>query len=133
MKKEYNEIKATLTADEAAQMIERVARFIAERHLGAAGILALESLHPLHGIASQAMYFVLPFAEMIFDSQKYQSFALMIQNDEYLKLLIKRIDELDEEINREHRAAARLKRRRRQNQRRAFIRRIFKKEDKSAE
>lgn len=133
MKKEYNEIKATITEAEAQLMIERLARFIVERHLGAAGILLLESLHPLHGIASQAMYFVLPFAEMVFDSQKYQNFALMIQNEDYLKRLIKRIDELDEELNREHRAAANLIRKRRRNKRRALLKRLFKKEDKSAE
>ncbi len=133
MKKEYTEIKSTITENEANDMIERVARFIAERQLGAAGILVLESLHPLHGIASQAMYFVLPFAEMIFDSQKYQNFALMIQNEDYLKRLIKRIDELDEEINRERRAKAKVIRQRRRNKRRAFLRKIFKKDDKSAE
>jgi hypothetical protein len=133
MNKEYKEIKTTITQDDANQMIEKVARFIAERQMGSAGILLLESLHPLHGIASQAMYFILPFAEMVFDSEKYQNFALMIQNEEYLKQLIKRIDEIDEEVNRERRAKARLKRQRNRNKRKAFIRKIFKKEDKSAE
>lgn len=132
-KKEYQEIKTAISSDEANQMIEKVARFIVEKQMGSAGILLLESLHPLHGIASQAMYFILPFAEMIFDSQKYQNFALMIQEEAHLKHLIKRIDELDEEINREHRAEAKLRRLRRKNQRRALIRKIFKKEDKSAE
>ncbi|MBW6514193.1 MAG: hypothetical protein K0B87_05495 [Candidatus Syntrophosphaera sp.] len=133
MNRSYREIKSTITEDEANQMIERVARFIAERQLGAAGILVFESLHPLHGIASQAMYFILPFAEMIFDSEKYQNFALMIQNEDHLKRLIKRIDEIDEEINRERRAKARLKRQRGKNKRRALLRKIFKKEDKQAE
>ncbi len=132
-KKEYQEIKASISPEDANQMIEKVARFIVEKQMGSAGILLLESLHPLHGIASQAMYFILPFAEMIFDSQKYQNFALMIQEEEHLKHLIKRIDELDEELNREHRAEAKLRRLRRKNQRRALIRKIFKKEDKSAE
>lgn len=129
MDKKYREIKTTINETEATDMIERVARFIAERHFGSAGILVLESLHPLHGIASQAMYFILPFAEMIFDSQKYQNFALMLQNEDYLKRLINRIDELDEEINRERRAASKLKRARRKNQFRAWIRKTFKKED----
>ncbi|HOY84489.1 MAG: hypothetical protein LHW45_01870 [Candidatus Cloacimonetes bacterium] len=133
MKKGYQEVKTTLSADEANQMIEKVARFIVEKQMGSAGILLLESLHPLHGIASQAMYFILPFAEMVFDSQKYQHFALMIQDEAHLKRLIKRIDELDEELNRERRAEAKLRRLRRRNQRKAVIRRIFKKDDKSAE
>ncbi len=133
MNKEYQEIKVTITEEEAQQTIERVARFIAERHLGSAGILFLESMRPLHGIGAQAMYFVLPFAEVLFDSQKYQNFALMLENEEYLKQLITRIDELDEEINRERRLAARLKRKRRRNQFRAFMRKIFKIKDKNAE
>ncbi len=133
MKKEYQDVKTTLSADEANQMIEKVARFIAEKQMGSAGILLLESLHPLHGIASQAMYFILPFAEMVFDSQKYQNFALMIQDEEHLKHLIKRIDELDEELNRERRAEAKLRRLRRKNKRKAIIKKIFTKDDKSAE
>jgi len=133
MNREYQEYKTTIDDKEATEMIEKVARFIAERHLGSAGILLFESLYPLHGIASQAMYFVLPFAEMIFDSQKYQNFALTIQNEAYLKRLINRIDELDEEINRERRAAARLKRKRRRNRIKAFFARTFKTKDKNAE
>lgn len=133
MNKEYNEIKVTISEAEAQQTIEKVARFVAERHLGSAGILMLESLRPLHGIGSQAMYFVLPFAEVLFDSQKYQNFALMLENEEYLKQLINRIDELDEEINRERRAKARQKRLRRNKKFKAFIHKMFKSKDKNAE
>ncbi len=133
MSKGYQEIKTTLSPDEANLMIEKVARFIVEKQMGSAGILLLESLHPLHGIASQAMYFTLPFAEMVFDSQKYQQFALMIQDEGHFKRLIKRIDELDEELNRERREEARLSRQRRKNKRKAFLNKIFKRDNKSAE
>lgn len=133
MNKGYQEIKTILTDAEAADMIERVARFIAERQLAPAGILFLESVRPLHGIGAQFMYFVLPFAEVLFDSQKYQRFALMIENEENLKQLIKRIDELDEDINAERRAKAKLKRKRRRNQIRTFIHKVFKTKDKKAE
>ncbi len=133
MSKGYQEIKTTLSPDEANLMIEKVARFIVEKQMGSAGILLLESLHPLHGIASQAMYFILPFAEMVFDSQKYQQFTLMIQDEGHFKRLIKRIDELDEELNRERREEARLSRQRRKNKRKAFLNKIFKRDNKSAE
>ena len=133
MKKQHQEILGSISPDEANNMIEKVARFIAESQLGSAGILLLESLHPLHGIASQAMYFILPFAEMVFDSQKYQTFALMLQEGDNLKRLIKRIDELDEEINRERRAQSRLRTKRRKNKRRAFFKKLFSKKDRSAE
>jgi len=132
-KHEYQEIIVEISDAEAAEMVEKVARFIAERHFAAAGIMLIESLRPLHSIGSQALFFVLPFAEILFDSQKYQRFALMIQNEENLKKLVKRMDELDEEINRERREAARLKRKRRRAKRRAFWIKTFKIKDKKAE
>ena len=122
----YQEIIVELDEKEASDMIERVARFIAERHLAPAGILFIESVRPLHGIASQLLYFILPAAEVIFDSKRYQQFTLMVQREEYLKRLVNRIDELDEEINRESRKQARLKRQRRRNQFKAWFARIFK-------
>jgi hypothetical protein len=132
-KHEYQEIIVEISEAEAAEMVEKVARFIAERHFAAAGIMLIESLRPLHSIGSQALFFVLPFAEILFDSQKYQRFALMIQNEENLKKLVKRMDELDEEINRERREAARLKRKRRSAKRREFWKKTFKIKDKKAE
>lgn len=132
-KQPYQDLQVQINEAEAMDMIERVARFIAERHFAAAGIMLIESLRPLHSIGSQALYFVLPFAEILFDSKKYQQFALMIQNEENLKKLVARMDELDEEINRERRAAARLKRKRRNAKMRAFFHKTLKIKDKKAE
>jgi hypothetical protein len=126
MNKEYNEIRPHVSEGEINDMIEKVARFIAERHLAPAGILFLESVRPLHGIGSQAMFFILPFAEIIFDSRKYQQFAIMIENEENLKKLVNRIDELDEELSRDRRKTAWLKNQRRKAQFKAFIHRIIK-------
>ncbi len=132
-KHEYQDLLVQIDPAEAADMIERVARFVAERHFAAAGIMMIESLRPLHSIGSQALYFILPFAEILFDSKKYQQFALMMQDEENLKKLVARMDELDEEINRDRRAAARLKRKRRKARRRQFFAKILKKKDKKAE
>ena len=125
MNYKHPELIATISDAEASEMIDRVARFIASRQLAPAGILLIESLHPLHSIGSQAMYFILPFAEIIFDSTRYQRFALLIQNEKYLKALVKRIDELDEEINCERRAEARLRRIRRRNKFKQIMKNIF--------
>ncbi len=130
MNTEYKEkLIVTISETEATDMIERIAHFIAERHMGSAGILFLESLRPLHGIGSQAMYFLLPFAQVFFDSEKYQHFALMIQEEKYLKRLIERIDELDEEINRERRERKRILKKRRRAIRKEFLTRLFKKQE----
>jgi len=130
MNSEYKDkLIVTISESEATDMIERIARIIAERHMGSAGILLLESLRPLHGIGSQAMYFLLPFAQVFFDSKKYQHFALMIQDEKYLKRLIERIDEMDEEINRERRERRRILKQRRRAKRTEFFNRLFKKKE----
>jgi hypothetical protein len=120
-----NDLQVTITEEEAHAMIDKVARFVAERGMASAGILVTESLRPLHGIGSQFMYLVLPFAEVLFDSKKYQQFALMLEKEEYVRELINRMDELDEELNRERRKKARLLRQRRRNQIKAFFHRLF--------
>lgn len=127
----YNEIISTINEEEAHELIEQIAQFIVSRHLAPAGILLIESLHPLHSIGSQAMYFLLPFAEILFDSAKYQRFALMIQKEEYIKAIIYRIDELDEEVNRERRKEARIRSLRRRNQVKALFSRMFKPKNKA--
>jgi ABC-type siderophore export system fused ATPase/permease subunit len=132
MNKEYQEIRPATSESEINDMIERLARFIAERHLGPAGILFLESVRPLHGIGSQAMFFILPFAEIIFDSKKYQHFAMMMEKEDNLKKLVARIDELDEELSRDRRKQNRLKNQRRKAQFKAFMTKIFKPHNKNA-
>jgi len=121
-----NDLQVTMTEEEAHIIIDKVARFVAERGMASAGILVTESLRPLHGIGSQFMYFILPFAEVIFDSKKYQQFALMLEKEEYVKELINRMDELDEELNRDRRQKARILRQRRKNQIKAFFQKVFK-------
>jgi len=130
-KHEYQEYISSISDEEAFEMIDKVARFIASRQLAPAGILLIESLHPLHSIGSQAMYFALPFAEIIFDSRKYQRFALMIREDKHIRQLVKRIDELDEELNRERRAEAKLLGKRRKQQVKNLVSKIFKNKHKS--
>lgn len=132
MNKEYVDIRTQVSPEEVSEMIEKVARFIAERHLAPAGIMFVESLRPLHGIGSQAMFFILPFAEIIFDSKKYQQFAVMMEDEENLKKMVSRMDELDEELNRERRKAAKLKRARRKAKVKALVTKIFKTKDKNA-
>lgn len=131
MNYEHKEYLNEISDEEAHDMIEKMARFIASRNLAPAGILLIESLHPLHSIGSQALYFIMPFAEIIFDSHKYQRFALMIKEEKYIKALVRRIDELDEELNDERRKEAKLKRRRRRNRFKEYFKNIFRKNKKA--
>jgi hypothetical protein len=72
------------------------------------------------------MYFILPFAEILFDSKKYQQFALLLEKEEYIKELINRMDELDEELSRDRRMKARLLKQGRNIKIKAFFQKIFK-------
>jgi len=132
MNKDYWEIRPETSESEINEMLEKVAKFIAERHLAPAGILLLESLRPLHGIGSQALFFILPVAEIIFDSKKYQQFAIMMEDENNLKKLIKRMDELDEIYTRERRKENKLKREHRKAKRKAFFNKRFKRKNKTA-
>jgi len=51
-----------ITPQRAGELIEKISKFIAERHMAPAAIMAIESLRPLHSISSQLMYFMLPIA-----------------------------------------------------------------------
>lgn len=113
--------------ERALELIDSVARAIAERKMAAAAILWIESLRPLHSIGSQLMYFLAPFAEVIFNAKKYQEFAALLEHDEYVRLLLKCIDDLDYEIHNEERKQKRLLRKRKYNQRKEFIQKLLKK------
>ena len=45
-----------ITEERANEVIEKVAKFVAERHMASAAILAIESLRPLSFIGSQALF-----------------------------------------------------------------------------
>ncbi|MFC1887476.1 hypothetical protein ACFLYK_01560 [Candidatus Cloacimonadota bacterium] len=110
-----------ISDERAYEIVEKVAHFIAIRRMASAAIMTIESLRPLHNVGSQIMYFLAPFAEIIFNPKEYQEFAALLEKDEYIKLLLKRIDELDVEIHREERAQNRLLRKRRNNKIKQFF------------
>ncbi len=107
--------------ERAVELIEKAARFIVERNMAAPALIATEMFMPLNHIGSQLMYFVLPVAEFIFDSKSYQEFAALIEEDRYMKMLSKRIDELDLELYKDKYK----KRRQKKMQRRKKLRKIF--------
>lgn len=98
--------------------------------MAAAAIMAIESMHPLHNIGSQLMYFFAPFAEVFVNSTDYQEFAAMLENEEYVDMLVQRIDELDNELYYEERKRKRILRKRRNNKIKKFLGFKSKKDDK---
>jgi hypothetical protein len=113
--------------ERALVLIDKAARFIVERKLTPAALMTIESLRPLNFIGSQFMYLIMPFAEIFFNARQYQEFAAMMEDDEYIKLLMDRIDELDTEIWRDERKNKKLRRQKRQQKIKSFFKKIFKK------
>lgn len=111
----------------ALELIEKFARFFVEKRLGTAAIMTIESLKPIYGLTSQAIYTVSPFIEVFFSEKEIQEVAVLLNNREYVDLLVKRVDELDEELHREERKKARQLRKRRRKKRKEQFQKIMKK------
>jgi len=118
-----------ISEERAVELIEKLSKFIAEKRMAAPAIMTIESLRPLARIGSQLMHFLAPFAEIIFNPKEYQEFAVLLENEEYVRLLIKRIDEIDVDMFREERKERKLKRKRRNNKIKQFFK-IKKKDNK---
>ena len=116
-----------ISRERALILIDKAARFIAERRLSPAALMTIESLRPLNFIGSQIMYMIMPFAELFFNPSQYQEFAVLMENDEYIKILMERIDEVDTEIWRKERKIKQVKRKVRKEKQRDFFNKIFKK------
>ena len=110
-----------INRERALEIIDKIAKFIVIRKMAAPAIMLIESLRPLNFIGSQLLYFLAPFAEIIFNPKEYQEFAALLENREYVKILIDRIDEIDHEMYREERKHNKLLRKRRINKIKKFL------------
>lgn len=114
--------------ERAVELIDKFARFFVERRLGAAAIMTFESLKPLSGIGSQALYTISPFIDIFFKEKDIQEVAALMQEREYVDMLINRVDELDEEFHREERKKARSLRKRKRQIRKEKLKKLFRKD-----
>ena len=116
-----------ISSERSVELIEKISTFIVKRRMAAPAIMTIESLRPLARIGSQLLNFLAPFAEIIFNPKEYQEFAVLLEKEENVKLLLTRIDELDVDMYREERKQKQLLRKRRMNKFKNFIKKIFKK------
>ena len=86
--------------DEQEALLTKVARQIVKRRLTVPAILVLETCKPLNFIGSQILLALNPFVQSIFNTAEYQKFALIIEKDANVELLIRRIEHLDGEEKR---------------------------------
>ncbi|MDO9577609.1 MAG: hypothetical protein Q7J16_06960 [Candidatus Cloacimonadales bacterium] len=116
-----------ISRERSVELIEKASRFIVKHRMAAPAIMTIESLRPLARIGSQVIYFLSPFIETLFNTKEHQEFAVLLEKEENVKLLIDRIDELDVEMYREEREKRKLLRKRRMNKIKNFFYKIFKK------
>ncbi|MEA2103875.1 MAG: hypothetical protein U9P79_04435 [Candidatus Cloacimonadota bacterium] len=97
----FNNPIIEVSKEDARELMDKVAKFIVERKMASPAMMLIESLHPLNFIASQFMYMISPFAELIFKPDEFQKFASALENRDNVKYLVDKIDEMDAEFYRE--------------------------------
>ena len=83
--------------DEQRELLEKIAMQVVKRRLTAPAILFLEMCKPLNFLGSQILITLNPFVQAVFNTTEYQKFALIIEKDANVELLIRLMEELDGE------------------------------------
>jgi hypothetical protein len=87
--------------------VEWVCRQVARRRLAAPGLVFLEMSRPLNWVAAQGMHAFAPFVWAIAQNQthdRYCAFVQFLEQRGSVDYLCRRIEELEEELAREHQA-----------------------------
>lgn len=90
-----NEIPVVLEdipESEQRALLEKVAVWIVRRGLTTPAILFLETGKPLNFLGSQLLIGFSPFIQAIFKGDEYQKFALILEKDANVELLIELIE-----------------------------------------
>lgn len=73
-------------------LLEKVATWVVRRGLTTPAILFLETGKPLNFLGSQLLIGFSPFIQAIFKGDEYQKFALILEKDANVELLIELIE-----------------------------------------
>jgi len=86
-----------MTIVEKEKFIEQIASGIVERRMSAPAILFLEILKPLCCIGNQVLFFLDPLLKLFTEINDYEKYTQLLENRENLEMLIKKIEENDEQ------------------------------------
>ena len=81
-----------LSESEQLALLEKVATWIVRRGLTTPAILFLETGKPINFLGSQLLIGFSPFIQAIFKGGEYQKFALILEKDANVELLIELIE-----------------------------------------
>ena len=90
-------IPEEVSEEEKERILNKAADEIVSRRLTVPAIFFLESCSPLNFVGSQAMIAFEPFIQAIFDLPSYRKFALIMERDDNVKLLIHKIEMKNQE------------------------------------
>jgi hypothetical protein len=97
------ETEARSAEDEA--LLDRAAERVVALRMTVPAILTLESVKPLSFVGSQALYFFEPMVRAFFAVPDYERFAALVERRDTLEALLVKIEQRDEAVRAEERAA----------------------------
>ncbi|MCD6326150.1 hypothetical protein J7M28_01145 [bacterium] len=86
------------------QVIEKLAAKIVKWRATIPAIFTLESMKPLSFVGSQFLIAIGPFAQILFNPDEYDQFALAMENRDNVEYFLRRIESLDAKALDEERA-----------------------------
>ena len=84
--------------EEDDELIEKVARKMVNMRLTVPAIFLLESSKPLAFLGGQLLVFLEPFIQTLFNFKQYQRFAFLMENRDNWERLLRKIEDLEEEV-----------------------------------
>ncbi|MBS3767093.1 MAG: hypothetical protein KGY75_03090 [Candidatus Cloacimonetes bacterium] len=117
-----------VSEEDAHKIMDKVADFIAQRRMASPALMFIESVRPLNFIASQLLFFLAPFAELIFNPTEYQQFAALLEDNKNIEYLLDKIDQKDIEYRRKWKREKR-ERKQREKRKKKLKKKINKKEN----
>ncbi len=87
-----NEGNELLSDDELA-ILEKISNYIVQRRMAEPAIMVLETVRPLNFVGSQALAFLAPFATIVFKSEEYERFVLLLEKRGAIPALIDKLEQ----------------------------------------
>jgi len=78
-------------------LLDRIAHKIVDRGLSVPAVIFLESTKPLNSVGCQALNFLEPLVQSLFNIKNYNEFIQLMENRSNIEELICRIETLEEE------------------------------------
>lgn len=86
-------------------LLDGLARKIVRRRLSVPAIFFLESAKPLNYVGAQAMVFLGPFVQVLFESPNYYRYSELLEQRPTVELLLQLIESYENELARSEKAA----------------------------